>query len=54
MSIGPAGEVLRLWGDRAEEIRPQITTELTRVIEPYATDDGVLAPSSTWVLAARA
>ena len=22
MSIGPAGEVLRLWGDRAEEIRP--------------------------------
>ena len=24
MAIGPAGEVLRLWGDRAEEIRPRI------------------------------
>jgi SAM-dependent methyltransferase len=52
MSIGPAGEVLRLWGDRADEIRPQITAEIRTVLEPFDTDDGVLAPSSTWILSA--
>jgi SAM-dependent methyltransferase len=54
MAIGPAGEVLRLWGERAEEIRPQIAVELRAVLAPYETDDGVLAPSSTWVISARA
>ncbi len=54
MAIGPAGEVLRLWGDRADEIRPQITADIRGVLEQFATDDGILAPSSTWLISATA
>jgi SAM-dependent methyltransferase len=54
MSIGPAGEVLRLWGDRAEEIRPKIAAEIHAVLEQFETADGVLAPSSTWIVSALA
>jgi SAM-dependent methyltransferase len=54
MSIGPAGEVLRLWGDRAGEIRPRIAADIRAVLEQFETDDGVLAPSSTWIISAVA
>jgi SAM-dependent methyltransferase len=54
MAIGPAGEVLRLWGDRAEEIRPQIAIEIRAALTQFITDDGVLAPASTWVISALA
>jgi SAM-dependent methyltransferase len=54
MSIGPGGEVLRLWGERAEEIRPTIARDIRAALEQYETDDGVLAPSSTWVISAVA
>jgi SAM-dependent methyltransferase len=52
MSIGPAGEVLRLWGERAEVIRPTITAQIREVLEQFETDDGVVAPSSTWIVSA--
>jgi SAM-dependent methyltransferase len=52
MAIGPAGEVLRLWGDRAEEIRPRIAAEIRAALEKYETEDGVLAPASTWLISA--
>jgi SAM-dependent methyltransferase len=54
MSIGPAGEVLRLWGDRAEEIRPKIAAEIGAALSQFDTDDGILAPSSTWIISAVA
>jgi SAM-dependent methyltransferase len=54
MSIGPAGEVLRLWGERAEEIRPQIAADIREVLSQFETDDGVFAPSSTWIISALA
>jgi SAM-dependent methyltransferase len=54
MSIGPAGEVLRLWGDRAGEIRPTIAAEVREVMARFETDKGVLAPSSTWIVSALA
>ena len=54
MSIGPAGEVLRLWGDRAAEIRPKITADIRAVLEQFVTDTGVHAPSSTWIISATA
>jgi SAM-dependent methyltransferase len=54
MAIGPAGEVLRLWGDRAEEIRPRIATEIRAALTQFVTDDGVLAPASTWIVSALA
>jgi SAM-dependent methyltransferase len=54
MAIGPAGEVLRLWGDRAAEIRPTIAGEIRAALSQFETPDGVSAPSSTWVLSAVA
>jgi hypothetical protein len=46
--------VLRLWGDRADEIRPKITAEIRGVLEQFETEDGVIAPSSTWIVSAVA
>jgi SAM-dependent methyltransferase len=54
MAIGPAGEVLRLWGDRAEEIRPRIASEIRAALERFQTEDGVRAPASTWIISALA
>lgn len=54
MAIGPAGEVLRLWGDRAEEIRPRIASEIRGRLEQFETADGVVAPASTWIVSAVA
>lgn len=54
MSIGPAGEVLRLWGDRVEEIRPKVRAALLTGMAEMAGDDGVYAGSSTWAVRAVA
>ena len=54
MGIGPAAEVLRLWGDRAEEIHPTVSAEITAVLKPFDTGDGVIAPASTWIISATA
>jgi hypothetical protein len=53
MALGPAGEVLRLWGDRVEEIRPQIAADLREALAGFAGPEGVFAPASTWILSAR-
>ena len=54
MSLGPAGEVLRLWGDRVDEIRPKIEAALLEGMADMARDDGVYAGSSTWAVRATA
>jgi hypothetical protein len=54
LAIGPAGEVLRLWGDRVEEIRPKISREIRKALEEFDGPDGVFAPASTWIVGARA
>lgn len=54
MSIGPAGEVLRLWGDRVEEIRPKVRAALLEGMADMARDGGVYADSSTWAVRAVA
>jgi SAM-dependent methyltransferase len=54
MALGPAGEVLRLWGDRASEIHPKISAELHEALAEFEGPDGVVAPASTWTIAARA
>jgi SAM-dependent methyltransferase len=54
MSIGPAGEVLRLWGDRVEEIRPKVRAALLEGMADMARDAGVYADSSTWAVRAVA
>ena len=54
MSLGPAGEVLRLWEDRIDEIRPKISRELREALAEFDGPDGVIAPASTWIIGATA
>lgn len=53
MALGPAGEVLRLWGDRVDEIRPKIAAQLREALADLERPDGVFAPASTWIITAR-
>ncbi|HMJ72094.1 MAG TPA: methyltransferase domain-containing protein [Solirubrobacterales bacterium] len=54
MALGPAGEVLRLWEDRIEEIRPKIAGDLREALAEFDGPDGVIAPASTWIIGATA
>ncbi len=54
MALGPAGEILRLWGDRVDEIRPEIAAKVRAAIAEFEGPDGVHAPASTWIVTARA
>jgi SAM-dependent methyltransferase len=54
MDLGPAAEVLRMWGDRIDEIRPTIVADLRAALADFVQDDGsVVAPASTWAISAR-
>jgi SAM-dependent methyltransferase len=53
MALGPAGEVLRLWGDRVDEVRPEIAAKIRAAIADFESPDGVYAPASTWIVTAR-
>lgn len=54
MALGPAAEVLRMWGDRVDEIRPRIADELRTALADFVVDGGaVVAPASTWAVTAR-
>jgi SAM-dependent methyltransferase len=55
MALGPAAEVLRMWGDRVDEIRPTIAADLRAALADFVVDGGaVVAPASTWAVTARA
>jgi len=54
LTLGPAGEVMRLAGDEAEARRPAIIAALEELVAPMARADGVWAGSSTWLVSARA
>jgi SAM-dependent methyltransferase len=54
MALGPAGEVLRLWEGRIDEIRPKIAAELREALADLDGPDGVFAPASTWIISAKA
>jgi ubiquinone/menaquinone biosynthesis C-methylase UbiE len=54
MALGPAGEVIRLAGDEAERVRPQIEGALREALSELAGPDGVSADASTWIVGARA
>jgi SAM-dependent methyltransferase len=55
MALGPAAEVLRMWGDRVDDIRPQIAADLRAALGDFVVESGaVVAPSSTWAVTARA
>ena len=53
MSIGPAGEILRLQGDRAADLLPRVDAALREGLAEFIRDDGsVWAPASTWIATA--
>lgn len=54
MALGPAGEVLRMWEDRIDEIRPKIAADLREALAEFEGPDGVYAPASTWIIGATA
>lgn len=54
MALGPAGEVIRLAGDEADRVRPQIEAALREALAEFARPEGVSAPASTWIVSARA
>ena len=54
MALGPAGEVLRLWEDRIDDIRPKIASDLREALAEFEGPDGVFAPASTWIIGATA
>ncbi len=54
MAIGPAGEVLRLAGDAAEELRPKIEGALRELVGEFGDGGAPVAPTSTWVVTATA
>jgi ubiquinone/menaquinone biosynthesis C-methylase UbiE len=54
MAIGPAGEILRLAGERAEHLHEPVAAALREDMAEWVTPDGVLAPASTWIVTANA
>jgi ubiquinone/menaquinone biosynthesis C-methylase UbiE len=56
MALGPAGEILRLAGDRAAHLHGQVEAALREGLAEFATDGhGPLrAPASTWIVTASA
>ncbi|MQA75102.1 MAG: methyltransferase domain-containing protein [Solirubrobacterales bacterium] len=55
MALGPAAEVLRMWGERVDDIRPKIAADLRAALADFVVEGGaVIAPASTWAVSARA
>jgi ubiquinone/menaquinone biosynthesis C-methylase UbiE len=55
MSIGPAGEILRLQGDRAAHLVPQVEAALRGGLAEYQREDGsIWSMASTWIVSANA
>jgi SAM-dependent methyltransferase len=55
MSIGPAGEILRLLGDRAEPYLPRVDAALREAFAEFQREDGsVWGMASTWIVTATA
>ena len=53
MALGPAGEVLRLAGDQAVELRPKIEAALKQELAEFEQAEGVRSWASTWIVGAR-
>jgi SAM-dependent methyltransferase len=55
MSIGPAGEILRLAGERAAHLHEPVAAALRKDMTKWAGPDGtVMGPASTWIVTASA
>jgi hypothetical protein len=55
MSLGPAGEILRLAGERAAHLHEPVAEALREGMADWQRSDGaVMAPASTWIVTANA
>jgi ubiquinone/menaquinone biosynthesis C-methylase UbiE len=54
MSLGPAGEILRLAGERAAHLHEPVAGALREGLAEWNGPDGVTAPASTWIVTADA
>jgi ubiquinone/menaquinone biosynthesis C-methylase UbiE len=55
MAIGPAGEILRLAGDRAAHLHEAVRDALRAGLGEFKDSDGYIrAPASTWIVSATA
>jgi ubiquinone/menaquinone biosynthesis C-methylase UbiE len=54
LAIGPAGEIVRDAGALGEEKRPLIIDDLRAALAPFQTPRGVIMPTSSWCVTARA
>jgi ubiquinone/menaquinone biosynthesis C-methylase UbiE len=52
MAIGPAGEMVRLWGDRIAHRHDEIRAALTDGLAKLTTDHGIEGMASTWIVSA--
>jgi SAM-dependent methyltransferase len=54
MALGPAGEILRLQGDRAAHLHGAVREALRAGLAEFAGPEGVSAGASTWIVSAVA
>jgi ubiquinone/menaquinone biosynthesis C-methylase UbiE len=54
MALGPAGEILRLAGDRAAHLHGQVEAALRSGLAEFAGESKLRAPASTWIVTASA
>ena len=54
MNLGPAGEILRLAGDRAAHLHGEVDAALREGLAEFEGPDGVRAMASTWLVTATA
>jgi SAM-dependent methyltransferase len=54
MALGPAGEILRLQGDRAAHLHEPIRAALREGFRDFHGPDGLRARASTWIVSATA
>jgi len=52
MALGPAGEMVRLWGDRKADQHDEIRAALTESLSKLQTTSGVEGMASTWIVSA--
>jgi len=52
MSLGPAGEIIRLAGPEGEKHRPRVVAALRDVLQRFGHSNGIWAPSSAWFVTA--
>ena len=53
-ALGPAGEILRLAGERAAHLHGKVKEALRAGLAEFAGPDGIRAGASTWIVSGTA